>query len=505
MVHSDSERSTSTLPLRLKLVLASAVISGSLVVGGASLSRADHSVAPPAGASGVASSALSGLSGPYTIADAAERALPAVVNISTTRTRQVGSNSGLGPFGDDPFFRRFFGDPGPDRGGPREHREKSLGSGVIVSPDGVVLTNNHVVAEADDIRVTLSDGREFEATVLGNDAPSDIAVLRLGGQDGQVFPFLSLGDSAAVRLGEIVIAVGNPFGLEGSVTMGIVSAKGRADVGIVDYEDFIQTDAAINPGNSGGALVSLAGELVGINTAIASRSGGYQGVGFAIPSNMAAEIMQRLIDDGVVARGWLGIHIQDLSADMSAAFGVDGQDGVLVAGVAPKSPAGRAGIERGDIIVGFQNRSVSSAAGLRNLVALEGVGTPVSLSVIRDGRSRVIAAKLGAIPGQSKPVVGSSTEEGAGLLEGLTLGPLTEDRRSQLDLADDVQAGLVVLDLAPGSAAAASGLRRGDVIVELNRKSVRSLKGLERIRREPGEQLLALVVRGKASFYVLVG
>jgi len=472
------------------------------------LSRADHPAISAAGASSAAvgSAALQALSsGPHAIADAAEQALPAVVNISTTRTRRLGGGSGLGPFGEDPFFRRFFGEPSPQRGAPREHREKSLGSGVIVSPDGVLLTNNHVVDGADDIRVTLSDGREYGASVVGNDAPSDIAVLRLDGRDADVFPHLSLGDSSALRLGEIVIAVGNPFGLEGSVTMGIVSAKGRSDVGIVDYEDFIQTDAAINPGNSGGALVSLAGELIGINTAIASRSGGYQGVGFAIPSNMAAEIMQRLVDDGVVTRGWLGIHIQDLSADMSDAFGVEGQDGVLVAGVAPDSPAAGAGVERGDIIVGFQERQVSSAAGLRNLVALEGAGAKVSLSVLRAGKPRAIGVQLGTIPGEAVPVVGSADEEPAGVLEGLTLAPLTDANRRKLDVRSDVEAGLVVMDVAPGSAAAAAGLRSGDLIVELNRREVRSLKGLDRVRKDGSDRFLALVVRGAASFYVLVG
>lgn len=272
-----------------------------------------------------------------------------------------------------------------------------LGSGVIIDPKGVILTNNHVVENARSILVTLNDGRKFDARVKGVDPKSDLAVIELEGNP-RGLKSLKFGDSASLRLGEYVLAIGNPFGLSGSVTMGIVSAKGRANVGIVDYEDFIQTDAAINPGNSGGALVNLRGELVGINTAILSRSGGYQGIGFSIPSNMAKPIMESLVNDGRVRRGWLGISIEDVTPKIATELGMRDAKGVLVRSVQANSPAARAGLRRGDVVLKIKQEEVNSSTRLRNIVALEGAGASVTFTIFRDGATKALRIQLGELP-----------------------------------------------------------------------------------------------------------
>ncbi|HXX56634.1 MAG TPA: Do family serine endopeptidase, partial [Thermodesulfovibrionales bacterium] len=285
---------------------------------------------------------------------------PAVVNISSTKVIRRDSPA----FSEDPFFDFF--NPFHDFGLPKKWKEQSLGSGVIVSKDGYIITNNHVVEQSEDIRVTLYDRRSFRGKVVGADPKTDIAVVKISADDLPTAPW---GDSDRLQVGEFVLAIGNPFGLSHTVTMGIISAVGRANVGIADYEDFIQTDAAINPGNSGGPLVNIKGELIGINTAIFSRSGGYQGIGFAVPSNMARLVMDQLMKQGRIVRGWLGVSIQDVTPELSQKFGLKDARGALVSDVTKGSPAEKAGIARGDIILEFNGKEITSVGGLRNLVA----------------------------------------------------------------------------------------------------------------------------------------
>ncbi|MEW6585157.1 MAG: DegQ family serine endoprotease, partial [Nitrospirota bacterium] len=312
---------------------------------------------------------------------------PAVVNISSTQKVKGGGMQS--PFLDDPFFRRFFGNRPPDK--PREHKRSGLGSGVIVDKNGYILTNNHVVKGADEIKVKLSDNREFTGKVIGSDPQTDLAVVKI---DSDNLPVLKLGDSDRLQIGETVLAVGNPFGLNQTVTSGIVSATGRANVGIADYEDFIQTDAAINPGNSGGALVNVSGELVGINTAIFSTSGGYQGIGFAIPSNMAKSVMESLISSGKVVRGWLGIYIQPLTKELAKQFNISDEKGALVGDVIEDSPAEKAGMQRGDIVLEFEGKKVEDPRSLRNMVAGTRPGKEVTVKLVRDGKQKTVKVKI---------------------------------------------------------------------------------------------------------------
>jgi serine protease Do len=380
---------------------------------------------------------------------------------------------------------------------------------VIVRADGVVLTNNHVVEDATEITVTLSDGRNFPATILGTDPRTDLAVLQLEGVT-DLSP-LSFGDSTGLRLGEMVLAIGNPFGLEGTVTMGIVSAKGRADVGIVDYEDFIQTDAAINPGNSGGALVNTRGELVGINTAILSRSGGYQGIGFAIPSDMAKSIMESLLANGEVARGWLGVLIQDLKPELAEAFDITTTSGALIADITEGSPAAKAGLKRGDIIIAVGKRQVETSGDLRNRIGMNPPGTRVKITLIRKGRKKSLPVQLGELPNTAKPNESeTSFENDAGPLAGVELAPLGKERRRELGaefklgLGKDTPSGLVVLDLPAAGLAARGGLRAGDIILEANRRPIRSEQDLRGATRDDPGHLLLLVHRDGATIYLVL-
>ena len=325
------------------------------------------------------------------IPDVAERVVDSVVNISTSKAVRGG------PAEWDPWFTD------PDSPGygqrPSQKRLASMGSGVIVTAGGRILTNAHVVNGADDIKVTVQDGTDYEAKLVGIDPKADLAVLQLKGSVPLLKP-LPFADSSQLRLGEVVLAVGNPFGVGKSVTMGIVSAKGRGNIGIEEYEDFIQTDAAINQGNSGGALVNLRGELVGINTAIASRSGGYQGIGFAIPSNMARPIMEMLVKDGKVVRGYLGVNIGTVTQDLAKQYKLGTTRGALVADVQPDSPAARAGLESGDVITALNGTEIRAGDVLRNSIAMIKPGTTVELEVIGrgDARKRVVKAKLGSLP-----------------------------------------------------------------------------------------------------------
>ena len=446
-----------------------------------------------------------------TIADIAEKAAPSVVNVASSRT--VKNTHERAPFFDDPFFRQFFGPGGPRQMPEQKRHENGLGSGVIVSADGLVLTNNHVIDGADDIKVTTADKREFKAKVLGRDAKSDVAVLKLEGAPAGL-KAIEFGDSSRLRLGDVVLAIGNPFGVGQTITMGIVSAKGRANVGIAAYEDFIQTDAAINPGNSGGALVDMEGHLIGINTAILSRSGGNMGIGFAIPSNMAEPIMKALMTSGKVVRGWLGVGIQDLDQELATAMNLKTVNGVLLSEVMENGPGAKAGLKSGDVVVELNGQRVDSTGGFRNAVAAAGAGSSVKLKVLRDGKEVALEAKLGELPAEKTAGAGGpGGSDAPSMLEGLTLEDLNPALRRKLDVPSSVKSGVVVTELDPESAVARAGLRPGDVVVEVNRTPVDNVAGFRTAyskaagpARAPGQEARVLfrVLREGRSLFVVV-
>lgn len=418
---------------------------------------------------------------------------PAVVNISTTRT--IKAPVIPSPFFDDDFFRRFFGDEFGHFRKPREHKQASLGSGVIVSREGYILTNNHVIKDADEIRVRLSDKREFTGKVIGTDPKTDLAVIKINADN---LPVIKWGDSDALRVGETVIAIGNPFGLSQTVTSGIVSATGRANVGIADYEDFIQTDAAINPGNSGGALINVKGELVGINTAIFSTSGGYQGIGFAIPSNMAKVVMENLIKRGKVIRGWLGVVIQPITPELAKQFGLKGEKGALIGDVVEDGPAEKAGIQRGDVIIEYDGKEVSEPTALRNMVANTQPGKEVKIKIIREGKEKTLQVTIAELPAQMQKVPGRADN----LLRGIVVQNLTPDLRKLLLIPKRIT-GVVVSDIEEGSPAEGV-LSVNDVIMEINRKKINNVKDFENIvsKIKPDQDILLLIFRNGSAIYV---
>uniref|UniRef100_UPI003D1138BB S1C family serine protease n=1 Tax=Sedimenticola sp. TaxID=1940285 RepID=UPI003D1138BB len=326
--------------------------------------------------------------GPVSYAEAVDIAAPAVVNI---HSRKIVVQSS--PLFDDPFFRRFFG----DQLAPQKREETSLGSGVIVNEHGFILTNNHVIDGAEEIRVTLRDGRTTEATVIGKDTEADLAVLKVNLED---LPVITLGKSDALRVGDVVLAIGNPFGVGQTVTQGIVSATGRSELGINTFENFIQTDAAINPGNSGGALITARGELIGINTAIFSQSGGSEGIGFAIPVSLAKISMAQIVEKGYVSRGWLGVEIQELTPDLAESFGLKGEKGVIISGVLRNGPADKAGLEPGDVIKQLNGKEVESVHAALNAIAQTQPGDKLAIQGIRNGKSLEIKATVAERPQQ---------------------------------------------------------------------------------------------------------
>jgi serine protease Do len=422
----------------------------------------------------------------------AKSAMPAVVNIASAKI--VRGPDPSSPFFADPFFRRFFG---PE---PAPRRERGLGSGVIVTRDGYVLTNNHVVEGAEDIRVTLTDRRELQARLVGTDPTTDLAVLKLSGPE---FSLLPLGDSSKVDVAEVVLAIGSPFGLGQTVTMGIVSAVGRANVGIADYEDFIQTDAAINPGNSGGALVSATGALIGINTAIFSESGGYMGIGFAVPVNMARQVMDQLITRGRITRGYLGVAAQDVTPAIARGLGLSLERGILVADVTPDGPAARAGLRRGDVITAVDSKPVDDVGHFRNLIAATPPGTRMRLTLVRDKQEQAVEVTVAEAPERPRPVA-TKQSSSAPRQPGLAVTDLTPELVRRLGPGTPA-AGAVVTDVAPGGRAAEAGLRPGDIIVELNGRPVRSAQDVQReVQQTGGRELVALVSRGGMTAYVVI-
>ncbi len=424
-------------------------------------------------------------------AEIAETVKPTIVNISTTRTVNIQGTPS--PFFDDPFFRRFFGDQFRI---PKERKTASLGSGVIVDPKGYILTANHVVQDAEEIRVTLSDKREFKGKRVGTDAKTDIAVIKI---DSDRLPTIKLGDSDKLRVGETVLAIGSPYGLSQTVTMGIVSAVGRANVGIADYEDFIQTDAAINPGNSGGALVNVRGELVGINTAIFSTSGGYQGIGFAVPTSMAKAVMDSLITKGKVIRGWLGVTIQPLTPELAKQFNLKEEKGALVGDIIEGSPAEKAGLQRGDVIIEYEGKRIDEPYQLKNIVANTEPGHEVKLKIIRENRTETKKVSIGDLPAEMQKL---SKGEFNNLLRGVTVQDLSPEIYTQFKLPKRLK-GVIVSDVG-GDSPAAMALMQGDVIQEINRQRITNITDYKNVasRINLEEDILLFIFRGGSSLFI---
>ena len=428
------------------------------------------------------------------LAEVADAVRPSVVNVSTTSTVTMEEN----PEGDlfnDPFFRHFFGDPHGHQ--KRKYKSAALGSGVIFSENGYILTNNHVVKGAEDIKVVLSDKREFKGKIVGTDPRTDLAVIKINAKD---LPAAKLGDSSKLKPGDIVLAVGTPFGLNSTITMGIVSAVGRSNLGIADFEDFIQTDAAINPGNSGGALVNTNGEVVGINTAIFSTSGGYMGVGFAIPSDMAKTVMDSIIKHGKVVRGWLGVSIQDLTPDIAKSLGIKQQTGALVADVVKDSPAEKAGLKRGDVIVTFDGKPVEDSTSLRNMVSAAAPGKSVTFKLLREGKELSVTATLSEFK-ERKAV---KKVEYNNVLKGITVQELTASLRDQIGVPENMN-GVVITDVGADSPAQGI-LQAGDVVLEVNRHDIKNLSDYDQLVSKIGEKdpVLLLIYREGGTIYITI-
>jgi len=439
------------------------------------------------------------------LAPVVKRVAPSVVKVMVRADGKEVEGPVASPF-DDPIFRHFFGPMVPDqRGNRRAYRtppQQGLGSGVIVSADGYILTNNHVIDEADTVMVNLSDGREFSARVVGKDAKTDIAVIKIDAKD---LPAVTFASSSDVQVGDQVLAIGNPFGIGQTVTTGIVSATGRAAGIGLDYEDFIQTDAAINPGNSGGALVDLQGRLIGVNTAILSRTGGFQGIGFAIPSDLARSIMDALVTDGKVTRGFLGVGPQDLTPALAEQFGLKpGTKGVLIREVSEDSPAAKAGLESGDVIVSLDGREISDSQRLRFAAAALRPGTEIEVRVLRDGQEKTVSLTVGTQPGEEMLAAGSPDNGDDGVLDGVGVSDLTAQVRREFEIPARIE-GAIVTQVDPASASADAGLAPGDVILEINRKVVKNAEDAVKLteRTENPKTLLKVWSRGVVRYLVV--
>lgn len=425
-----------------------------------------------------------------------EEVKPSVVNISTTKKISIREH----PFEDllnDPLFKKFFGDKFHSFGEKREFSTSSLGSGVIVTEDGYILTNNHVVKDVDEIKVTLQDKREFTGRVIGADPKSDLAIVKV---EADGLPVIKMGKSENLKVGEVVIAIGNPFGLDHTITMGIVSAIGRSNVGIAEYEDFIQTDAAINPGNSGGALVNVKSELIGINTAIFSTSGGYMGVGFAVPSDMAEAVMQSIIKHGKVVRGWLGVTIQDISPDLAKHFQIQHKNGALITDILNDTPAEKAGLKRGDVIIEFDGKPVDDSTTLRNRVAGTLPEHESALKIIRNGNEISVTVIIGE---QQDTLAGiSGTYDN--VLAGIHLQELTREIKEVMKIPQSVT-GIIVTNIDVSSPAAGM-LKKDDVIQEINRNEIKNIEDYKDAASniKPEEEILLLVYRSGGYIYITI-
>lgn len=421
----------------------------------------------------------------------AREATPAVVFIKVQQSATPRGNGGGIDLFNDEFFQRFFGGT-PSR--PQQRApQMSQGSGFIISPDGYVMTNLHVVKNASEITVSLQNGmqRELPATLIGGDPHTDIAVLKIDADDEE-FPYLKFGNSDDMEVAEWVIAIGNPFQLEASVTVGVISAKGRQNLQITDLEDFIQTDAAINPGNSGGPLINLDGEVIGVNTAIATRSGGYMGIGFAVPSLIAENIKNQLVEKGSVTRGYLGAYTQGIDKDLAESFNLKNTDGALVAKVVKDSPADKAGLKQGDIITKVDGKKVKTPAGLRNKVLLKKPGSKMTFTILRNGKTQKLTITIG-----SHEEMGGETGQYAQEL-GLTVETITHEMQKKYRLDPDEE-GVVITDVKPGSLAARNGLKPGFVIIAVNHEKIMNVKEFNDATKniESGQRVLFLVKQGE--------
>ncbi len=438
------------------------------------------------------------------LSEVAAVSTPSVVNISTTRVINSRDEAPF-DFFDDPFFRRFFGDQFPHPDVPKERKEQSLGSGVIVSEDGYIVTNNHVIEKAQEIKVLLGDKRDFKAKLIGADPKTDIAVIKI---DARGLPALPWGDANKLKVGEIVFAIGNPFGLNQTVTMGVISAVGRANVGIADYEDFIQTDAAINPGNSGGALLNARGELVGVNTAIISRTGGYQGIGFAVPSSMARQVMDSLVKYKKVVRGWLGVSIQEVTSDLAEEFGVRNLRGALVSRVMKGSPADKAGIKQGDVILQYNGKDIEDTGHLRNMVSQTPIGSKVKIRLLRQKKEVEVEVAVSELPknladAPLPPDEEPGSRQESSALAGLVVRELTPELAGHFGL-DESEKGVVIVKIDPDSKAYEAGIRPGDIILQINQKNTPTLEAYKKaagaIRSK--DRILLLVRRKGEDLFV---
>jgi serine protease Do len=442
---------------------------------------------------------------PSSFSPIVKRVGPSVVKVVTSAKMKMEMQGQSGDPMDNPLLRRFFGDPfgqeGSGRGQQRMPKVQGLGSGVIVTEDGYILTNNHVVESADTVRVTLADGREFTAKVVGKDPKSDVAVVKV---EATGLPAITLADSDKIEVGDVVLAVGNPFGIGQTVTSGIISATGRTTLGL-DYEDFIQTDAAINPGNSGGALIDISGRLIGINTAILSRSGGNQGIGFSIPVNLARDVMESLVRDGKVTRGFIGVRIQDVDPSLARQFKLGEPKGALIADVTPKGAAEKGGLRSGDVVSEVNGREVRDSQHLKNAVARVKPGEVAALKVIRDGETRIVKVKVGERPddgdvAEAEPAADSDN----GTLNGVGVADLDSRNRREHQIPESVK-GAVITTVEPQSPSAEAGLQPGDVILEINREKVTTAEEAVRLTEHPKDKttLLKLWTRRGIRFVVV--
>ncbi|HLK66448.1 MAG TPA: DegQ family serine endoprotease [Bryobacteraceae bacterium] len=483
------------------------VLAAALGLGGVALVGADHMgmLNPPATMKFASPDEPASRN---TFAPVVKKVLPAVVSVSSSKMVKTGF-ADQGDMDMDPLFRQFFGDgqgQGQGRGQgrqfnvPRQRKAEGLGSGVIVSPEGYILTNNHVVDGSNDVHVTLSDRREFKAQVIGTDPKTDVAVLKIDAPNLQP---IVIGDSDRLQVGDYVLAMGNPFGLGKTVTMGIVSATGRGNLGIEEYENFIQTDASINPGNSGGALVNDRGELVGINTAILSHgSEGNQGIGFAVPVSVARNVMDQILKTGKVTRAYLGVVAQEVTPAIARAFHEPEVRGALVGDVSPNSPAERAGLHKGDIILEVNGKPVNDGAQLRMNISLMEPGTTVGVKVLRDGSQKDFSVRLAELPTEQAKVE-KNTESTDTAMEGVSVENLNARSARELGLPATAT-GVVVTEVEPGSRAAESGLKRGDLIQEVNHQAVKNTSDFERALGNSKDEALLLVNRQGSTHYVAV-
>jgi len=434
-----------------------------------------------------------------------KKAGPAVVHVRVEKKGGMSPDNQFDP-SDDPVFKYFFGPsfkhPSLPQS-PEQFQSQAAGSGFLISEDGYILTNNHVIDNADKITVRLEGDQELEGKVIGTDPQSDVALIKVS--DGRKFPYLPLGDSDQLEVGEWVIAIGSPFGLDRTVTVGVVSAKGRNHMGINEYENFIQTDAAINPGNSGGPLLNIHGEVIGINTAIFSRSGGYMGIGFAIPINMAKTVKSQLLAHGKVTRSWIGVAIQDMNSELARSFKMTQKSGALVTGVSKDSPAAKAEIKQGDVIILYDGKSVADVVDLRNRVAMTPPGTKVDLTLVRNEKQQKLTIQVEEQPVDMMTQLGTPQQPQIFQKMGMSLQDLNADLARQFGYA--LGQGVLIAGVAPGSPAALARIQAGSLIEEVNRQPVHNLKELQQAVQQASsaENILLLIRSGNRSQYVVLG